>query len=67
MPHDFNDFKQSHLTILNGLAKDIWAVLERYEDSIPVASVLGVLEAIKYEVINTAIEVSERGEDDFDD
>lgn len=67
MPHNFNDFKQSHLTILNGLAKDIWAVLERYEDSIPVASVLGVLEAIKYEVIITAIDASEHGEEDFDD
>lgn len=67
MPHDFNDFKQSHLSILNGLAKDIWKVLDRYEDSIPVASVLGILEAIKYEVIITAIDASEQGEEDFDD
>lgn len=67
MPHDFNDFKQSHLAILNGLAKDIWKVLDRYEDSIPIASVLGVLEAIKYEVIVTAIEAAEDREDDFDD
>lgn len=67
MAHNFGDFKESHLAVVNALAKEIWSVLDRYEDSIPVASVLGILEAIKYEVITTAIEASERGEEDFDD
>ena len=67
MSHNFNDFKQSHLSVLNALARDMWSVLDRYEDSLPVASVLGVLEAIKYEVIVTAIDASENNEEDFDD
>jgi hypothetical protein len=66
MSNNFNDLKQSHLAVLNALARDMWSVLDRYEDSLPVASVLGVLEAIKYEVIVTAIGAADE-EDEFDD
>lgn len=66
MSNNFNDLKQSHLAVLNALARDMWSVLDRYEDSLPVASVLGVLEAIKYEVIVTAIDAADE-EDEFDD
>ena len=67
MSNNFGDLKQSHLAVLNSLARELWTVLDRYEDALPVASVLGVLEAIKYEVIVTAIDAAENREDDFDD
>ena len=66
MSTNFGDFKQSHLAVVNALAKEIWSVLDRYEDSIPVASVLGILEAIKYEVITTALDGAEASGDGLD-
>jgi hypothetical protein len=60
------DDKSSSLAIINAMAKEIQDVLERYDETMSVATVIGVLEAIKMEIILSYIPGFDGEEDDDD-
>jgi hypothetical protein len=60
------DDKSSSLAVINAMAKEIQDVLERYDETMSVATVIGVLEAIKMEIILSYIPGFDGEEDDDD-
>lgn len=49
----------THLVMLEALTHEILEVIEKYGDSIPVASAIGVLEVIKFQLLTTASELED--------
>ncbi len=60
------DDKSSSLAIIHAMAREIQDVLEKYNDTMPVATVVGVLEAIKMEIILSYMPGLDGEEDDDD-
>lgn len=68
MSANFDD-RASSLAVIHAMAKEIHDVLEKYDETMPVATVIGILEAVKMEIILSYVPGfdDEEGFDDFDD
>jgi hypothetical protein len=60
------DDKSSSLAIIHAMAREIQDVLEKYNETMSVATVIGVLEAIKMEIILSYMPGFDEEEDDDD-
>lgn len=46
----------SHVAVIEALAKELYDVIEKYADALPMASVIGALETIKHDILTTSME-----------
>ena len=50
------DEKLSQQVMIEGLYKELLGVLEKFDEALPLASVVGVLEVIKFQLLNNTEE-----------
>jgi hypothetical protein len=53
----------SQSVLIEALAQEIYEAIDRYGDSIPLASAIGVLDCVKFQIMLNAKEESEKGND----